>query len=40
MKKDTSYSFQSKKGMEVTFEDLHISTLTFYRDKIELNNWF
>ena len=29
MKKDTSYSFQSKKGMEVTFEELHIGTLIF-----------
>ena len=42
MKKDTSYSFQSKKGMEVTFEDLHIrhiNLLTDIKNK-ELNNWF
>ncbi len=42
MKKDTSYSFQSKKGMEVTFEELHIrhiNLLTDIKNK-ELNNWF
>ena len=42
MKKDTSNSFQSKKGMEVTFEELHIRNITLLRDikNKELNNWF
>jgi len=42
MKKDTSYSFQSKKGMEVTFEELHIrhSNLLIDIKNKELNNWF
>jgi len=32
MKKDTSYSFQSKKGMEVTFEELHIRHINLLID--------
>jgi len=42
MKKDTSYSFQSKKGMEVTFEELHIRHINLLIDikNKELNNWF
>ena len=42
MKKGTSYSFQSKKGMEVTFEELHIrhiNLLIDIKNKV-LNNWF
>ena len=42
MKKDTSNSFQSKKGMEVTYEELnirHINLLIDMKNK-ELNNWF
>ena len=42
MKKDTSYSFQAKKGMEVTFEELHIRHINLLIDikNKELNNWF
>ena len=42
MKKDTSYSFKSKKGMEVTFEELHIRHINLLIDikNKELNNWF
>ena len=42
MKKDTSYSFQSKKEMEVTFEELHIRHINLLIDikNKELNNWF
>ena len=42
MKKDTSYSFQSKTGMEVTFEELHIRHINLLIDikNKELNNWF
>jgi len=42
MKKDTSYSFESKKGMEVTFEELHIRHINLLIDikNKELNNWF
>ena len=42
MKKDASYSFQSKKGMEVTFEELHIRHINLLIDikNKELNNWF
>ncbi len=42
MKKDTSYSFQSKKGMEVTFEELHIRHINLLIDikNQELNKWF
>jgi len=42
MKKDTSYSFQSKGGMEVTFEELHIRHINLLIDikNKELNNWF
>ncbi len=42
MKKDTSNSFQSKKGIEVTFEELHIRHLNLFIDfkNKELNNWF
>ena len=42
MKKDTSYSFQSKKEMEVTFEELHIRHINHLLDikYKELNNWF
>ncbi len=42
MKKDTSYSLQSKKGMEVTFEELHIRHINLLIDikNKELNNWF
>jgi len=32
MKKDTSYSFQSKKGKEVTFEELHIRHINLLID--------
>jgi len=42
MKKDTSYSFQSKKVREVTFEELHIRHINLLIDikNKELNNWF
>jgi len=42
MKKDASDSFQSKKGMEVTFEELHIRHLNLLIDikNNKLNNWF
>ncbi len=42
MKKDASYSFQSKKGMEVTFEILHIRHINLLIDikNKELNRWF
>jgi len=42
MKKGTSYSLQSKKGMEVTFEELHIRHINLLIDikNKELNNWF
>ena len=42
MKKDTSYPFQSKKGMEETFEELQIRHIYLLIDikKKELNNWF
>ncbi|MBO8231861.1 hypothetical protein CU311_04195 [Prochlorococcus marinus str. MU1402] len=42
MKKGTSYSFQSKKGMEVTFEELHIRHINLLIDikNKELNKWF
>ncbi len=42
MKKETSYSFQSKKGMEVTFEELHIRHINLLIDikNKKLNNWF
>ena len=42
MKKDTSYSFQSKKGMEVTIDELHIRHINLLIDikNKELNNWF
>ncbi len=42
MKKDTSNSFKSEKGIEVTFEELHIRHITLLIDikNKELNNWF
>ncbi len=42
MKKSTSDSFQSTKGIEVTFEELHIRHLNLLIDikNKELNNWF
>ena len=42
MKKGISYSLQSKKGMEVTFEELHIRHINLLIDikNKELNNWF
>jgi len=42
MKEDTSCSFKSKKGMEVTFEELHIRHINLLIDikNQELNNWF
>ena len=42
MKKDNTNSFQSKKGMEVTFEELHIRHINLFIDikNKELNNWF
>ncbi len=42
MKKGNSYSLQSKKGMEVTFEELHIRHINLLIDikNKELNNWF
>ena len=42
MKKDITNSFRSKKGMEVTFEELHIRHINLLIDikNKELNNWF
>jgi len=42
MKQDSFNSFQSKKGMEVSFEELHIRHINLLIDikKKELNNWF
>ena len=42
MKKDTSNSFSSEKGMEVTFEELHIRHINLLIDikNKRLNNWF
>jgi len=42
MKKDTSCSFESKKEMEVTFEELHIRHINLLIEikNRELNNWF
>ena len=42
MKKDTYNSFQSEKGFEVTFEELHIRHINLLIDikNKELNNWF
>ena len=42
MKKVITNSFQSKKGMEVTFEELHIRHINLLIDikNKELNNWF
>ena len=42
MKKNTPNSFNSKKGMEVTFEELHIRHINLLIDikNKELNNWF
>ena len=42
MKKDTSNSFKSKKGIVVTFEELHIRYFNLLIDikNKELNNWF
>ncbi|MBO8230022.1 hypothetical protein CU313_04905 [Prochlorococcus marinus str. MU1404] len=42
MKKDTSNSFQSKKEMKVTFEELHIRHINLLIDikNKKLNNWF
>ncbi|MBO6975578.1 MAG: hypothetical protein JJ844_07795 [Prochlorococcus marinus CUG1435] len=42
MKKDTSNSFQSKRGMDVTYEELHIRHINLLIDmkNKELNNWF
>jgi hypothetical protein len=42
MKKDTSNSLKSKKGKEVTFEELHIRHINLLIDikNKELNNWF
>jgi len=42
MKKDTYNFFQSKKGTEVTFEELHIRHINLLIDikNKELNNWF
>ncbi|ABB49860.1 conserved hypothetical protein [Prochlorococcus marinus str. MIT 9312] len=42
MKKDTSNSFKPEKGMEVTYEELHIRHITLLIDikNKELNNWF
>ena len=42
MKKDTSNSFKSEKGMEVTYEELHIRHIKLLIDikNKELNNWF
>ncbi len=42
MKKDSSYSFKSDKGVEITFEELHIRHINLLIDikNKELNNWF
>ena len=42
MKKDTSNSFQSKNGTEITYEELHIRHINLLIDikNKELNNWF
>ena len=42
MKKDTSISFKSEKGAEITFEELHIRHINLLFDikNRELNNWF
>jgi len=42
MKEDPHNSFQSKKGTEVTYEELHIRHINFLIDikNKELNNWF
>ena len=42
MKKDTPNSFKSKKGIKVTFEELHIRHINLFIDikNKELNNWF
>ena len=42
MKKDASNSFQTAKGIEVTFEELHIRHINLLIDikNKELNNWF
>jgi len=42
MKKNTSYSFRSTKGIEVAFEDLHIRHINLLIDikNKELNNCF
>ena len=42
MKKDITNSFQSKKGMGVTFEELHLRHINLLIDikNKELNNWF
>ena len=42
MKKDTSHSFKSDKGMVVTFEELHIRHINLLIDikNKQLNNWF
>ena len=42
MKKNTHYAFQSKNGMGVTFEELHIRHINLLIDikNKKLNNWF
>ena len=42
MKKDTSNSFKTEKGIEVTFEELHIRHINLLIDikNKKLNNWF
>ena len=42
MKKDTSNSFKNEKGIEVTFEELHIRHINLLIDikNKKLNNWF
>ena len=42
MKEDTFNSFKSKKGIKVTFEELHIRHINLLIDikNKELNNWF
>ncbi len=42
MKKDTLHSFKSEKGVEITFEELHIRHINLLIDikNKELNNWF
>ena len=42
MKKNSSYSFKSDKGVEITFEELHIRHINLLIDikNKELNNWF